>query len=144
MASQECSCVIEWYFHAHVFQGLVAVCVYILINASRALVCQGILIVYWKELNSPIFECKISCSQQGTLLAEDGSHLLEEANKDQQCASSYTNNQAPIIAQQLDANMHFYRHKGRFYVIFGLLLNAPWIAVLPYLNQQLTYKQHVS
>ena len=67
-AAKDCSCMVEWFFNGYLIQLSFAILIFLLVNLSRILICEGLLHVFWRELTSPVFECQVYCDEQGRLL----------------------------------------------------------------------------
>lgn len=64
-ASKSCSCMGEWLFNSQIFQTVVAVCVYVILNISRVLICRGAVMILWQSLTLQEFEVKSTYSYVG-------------------------------------------------------------------------------
>ena len=65
---KSCSCMTEWLFNSYVFQIALAICVYLILNVSRVLLCKGVVMVVWRSLTREEFEVRVACSRSGNMM----------------------------------------------------------------------------
>jgi hypothetical protein len=67
---KRCTCMAEWFIHAHLLQILMAVVVFILQNVSRLLVCKGLVRIFHASLKSDDkYEYIANCDGSGKMLS---------------------------------------------------------------------------
>jgi hypothetical protein len=137
-ASQSCSCVLEWYIHSHLFRAIVVTSLFGLLNLSRIIIIKGLLMSMWKSLNVRIFDCTLSCTDEGTLISEQGNVLLLENGK-----MIDNSSQKNPIAEATSRVIRRHILMGILLVAIGVLINLIWVLFLPTINGTLAYNPHI-
>jgi hypothetical protein len=159
----------EWLFNSLIFQTVVAVCVYVILNISRVLICKGAVMILWQSLTFQEFEVKSTYSYvggkmiKGNFLSlpkdrngmnDSGKRLLQnykvnaitskrEHNLEEDERLFLTEERhtpfEKTINQSIKQLVKIFVIKGYFYLILGILINALWLTVVLQAQQNITY-----
>lgn len=155
--TQKCACTTEWYLHSRVAQAILVVAVYVALNISRSAIVMGALILFWNELNLPVFEVAVSCTRSGevVLLAEKSSDEAPHSARNDleghgkrhidgriEFEPHSIQGQRKSIERSLDQAMGRFIAKGWLLLAAGVILIVPCFVVLPYVKDNIAYRQH--
>jgi hypothetical protein len=77
---ERCTCMSEWFFHAHMLQTTVAVVVFILQNISRFMVCKGLIRVFYRQLKSDDrYDYLATCNDTGKMIHKQVIFAVEDS-----------------------------------------------------------------
>jgi hypothetical protein len=145
--SKSCSCMGEWLFNSLVFQSVVAVCVYVILNISRVLICHGAVMILWRSLTLQEFEVKSTYSYIGDRvmkrnflsLPKDKNDSTKRLLNDSFLKDKKHTPYEITIDQSIKELVKVFVVKGYFYSILGFLINALWLTVLLQAQQNISY-----
>lgn len=164
-ASKSCSCMGEWLLNSLVFKTALAVCVYVILNISRVLICKGAVMVLWRSLTLQEFEVKSTYSFLGKRMVKRDFLMIQKDKKANNLGFSLISKVNTISARYEDRLeedecislketytpcekamddsikrlVKVFVIKGYFYFITGCLINALWLAVLLQAQQNISY-----
>lgn len=157
-ATQQCSCSVEWYLHSRIWQAVLVVLVYACMNLSRVLLTHAVLVLCWRHLDEPIFECRVSCTRTGHFVLPDAGGTEEEENTKRANGAPSPGNAAKaegvnetetvlkLQSHVVEASLN--REMGRYLCIGSLaLLCSAVVLLLPgivflYVRDNIAYVQH--
>ncbi len=127
--SKECGCLAEWFLHSVWLQGIIAIMVFALLNASRVGFINGLTRVLWKSLHPGTFTVWATCNEKGKFLAQsfNAASLSFKSDGEIPSQSIRLNGQ---IRKEIEWNSFVFRVGGALLMIVALSLNIPWILVL--------------
>jgi hypothetical protein len=134
----------EWLFNSLVFQTVAAVCVYIILNLSRVLICHGAVMILWRSLTKQEFEVKSTHSYVGDRVIkrklpkdenDSTKKLLDDSFLEDKKHTVYEK----TIDQSITELVKVFVIKGYFYLIMGFFINALWLAPLLQAQQNISY-----
>ena len=141
--SQACSCTSEWLLHAHIFRMMFACLIYICFNASRIMICRGILMTCWNLVNTPLFECTISCKEDGTLVSSEAQvWSLNNGELTPESIEEESTDSIDSIKEQVRQAITHHVHIGFVYILAGIAIHAIWASYLPFIDNNIAYRPH--
>lgn len=120
------SCTTEWYFHASSLGWLMVAVIYVVVNISRIYFLRGVVQVYWRHLAPDRFHYLASCSQEGIIMYPEA--VPEKSFKHE-------------IIHQLRITIKRYEREAWLILLFGVLINIPWIVFLDTLKRNLAFNK---
>jgi hypothetical protein len=107
---------VEWFFNGYLIQLSFAILIFLLVNLSRILICEGLLHVFWRELTSPVFECQVYCDEQGHLLLPTAVPAVTPVKEETWRICCYSKSSSPtdedINVVEVGENGHSHGHSG--------------------------------
>lgn len=161
--SKSCTCMSEWLVHGNVFGALVAVCVYLFLNASRVLIMKGVTLLCWRSLcpqTENEFVVHLLANDKGEITSAEGATGPSEDETDQPHRMkddfdispdsnitelgglpnlSADRSERGQIARAVEAMLRGVLWKGRLFIVVGITCNAVWIAILLLARKNIAY-----
>ena len=143
--------------------GVFVVGIYSVLNISRICICKSLLMIFWRNLNDPLFDVYLNCDQWGTLLNRQGkvlqlregrvvdsigSHSISATAVAHSEAASSACTSAPVSASSSVSNpistllartITKRARMGVLVLAVGLLINASWVWALQQITSTLAY-----
>eukprot|EP00514_Thraustochytrium_sp_LLF1b_P001787 CAMPEP_0184521260 /NCGR_PEP_ID=MMETSP0198_2-20121128/7612_1 /TAXON_ID=1112570 /ORGANISM="Thraustochytrium sp., Strain LLF1b" /LENGTH=956 /DNA_ID=CAMNT_0026911925 /DNA_START=424 /DNA_END=3294 /DNA_ORIENTATION=+ len=125
------TCTLEWFGHASFLEIIMTTAIYLIANLSRFIFMGGLVKIFWRHLVNARFSYLGSCTESGKIIyPEEVTEKGESFGK--------------VIMVKLHKALASFEREGMAEVVFALLLNAPWIAVLVIVSDRLAYSESTS
>lgn len=147
-----CSCNLQWFFHSNILHFVAVILAFCCMNASRLLLLQGIIMLYWRQFAPETFTYKASCDIQGRFitpniapppaplpLKADYAFMMENPFYANHIVGVTHQEVEKVVGTEINKQMVRYRCKALLCILGSILAIAVLLLPLHYLSGSVNY-----
>mmetsp|Transcript_3359 Transcript_3359/g.6107 ORF Transcript_3359/g.6107 Transcript_3359/m.6107 type:complete len:913 (-) Transcript_3359:38-2776(-) len=117
--TRQCGCTFEWYLHSAWLQSMLTFLIYLLMNASRMTLFEGLSRIFCKKLHPGYMTVLSTCGHEGELIHADASREAEEGRSEASKRKKY-----------VERTIRNFQRLGVLMAICSILINIIWVYLL--------------
>ena len=133
--TKECSCIVEWFFHAFWLRGILSFLIFAILNITRIAFMNGLARVIWKHLHPGTFTVLATCDTTGNVITQNSNedvdvHVSKNDKGNNVDMPSASTRLTFSIQNKIRWNAFIFRSVGVIMIFISLALNAVWILLV--------------